>query len=84
LQFNTHLTYYSHNNQKDLKLNLDRALEGQLIRIGYLLKIITEPMENNKVLADRIGKRGNHLYSIRKSADFISEEKSAGVISVYE
>jgi hypothetical protein len=41
-------------------------------------------MENNKVLADRIGKRGNHLYSIRKSADFILEEKLAGVISVYE
>jgi hypothetical protein len=44
LQSNTHLTYYSHNNQKDLKLNLDRALGGQLIRIGYLLKIITEPI----------------------------------------
>jgi hypothetical protein len=26
LQSNTHLTYYSHNNQKDLKLNLDRTL----------------------------------------------------------
>jgi hypothetical protein len=42
LQSNTHLTYYSYNIQKDLKLNLDRALEGQLIRIGYLLKITTE------------------------------------------
>jgi hypothetical protein len=38
-------TYYSHNNQKDLKLNLDRILGGQLIRIGYLLKITTEPIE---------------------------------------
>jgi hypothetical protein len=44
LQSNTHLTYYSHNNQKDQKLNLDRTLGGQLIRIGYLLKIITEPI----------------------------------------
>jgi hypothetical protein len=42
LQSNTHLTYYSYNIQKDLKLNLDRDLEGQLIRIGYLLKITTE------------------------------------------
>jgi hypothetical protein len=30
LQSSTHLTYYSHNNQKDLKLNLDRALGGIL------------------------------------------------------
>jgi hypothetical protein len=44
LQSNTHLTYYSHNNQKDQKLNLDRALGGELIRIGYLLKITTEPI----------------------------------------
>jgi hypothetical protein len=42
LQSNTHLTYYSYNIQKYLKLNLDRALEGQLIIIGYLLKITTE------------------------------------------
>jgi hypothetical protein len=42
LQSNTHLTYYSHNNQKDQKLNLDRALGGELIRIGCLLKITTE------------------------------------------
>jgi hypothetical protein len=44
LQSNTHLTYYSYNNQKDLKLNVDRALGGQLIKIGYLLKITTEPI----------------------------------------
>jgi hypothetical protein len=43
LQFNIHLTYYSRNNQKDLKLDLDRTLGGQLIRFGYLLKITTEP-----------------------------------------
>jgi hypothetical protein len=49
LQSNIHLTYYSYNNQKDLKLNLDRALGGQLIRIGYLLKVTIEPMENNRV-----------------------------------
>jgi hypothetical protein len=48
------------------------------------LKITTEPIRNNRGLADRIGKEGSSLYSVRKSADFISEEKSAGVISVYE
>jgi hypothetical protein len=41
-------------------------------------------MENNRVLTDRIGKRGNHLHSIRKSADLCLEEKSAWVISIYE
>jgi hypothetical protein len=84
LQSNTHLTYYSHNNQKDLKLNLDRALGGQLIRIGYLLKITIEPIGNNRGLVDRIGKGGSHLHSIRKSADFCLEGKSAGAISVYD
>jgi hypothetical protein len=44
LQFNTHLIYYLHDNQKDLKLHLGRALRGHLIRIGYLLKITTEPI----------------------------------------
>jgi hypothetical protein len=28
LHSNIHLTYYSYNNKKDLKLNLDRALGG--------------------------------------------------------
>jgi hypothetical protein len=28
---------------------LGRALVGQLIKIGYLLKVTTEPIENNKV-----------------------------------
>jgi hypothetical protein len=84
LQSSTHLTCYSHNNQKDLKLNLNRALGGQLIKIGYWLKVITEPIGNNRGLADRIGKGGSYLHSIRKSADFCLEEKSAGVISVYE
>jgi hypothetical protein len=41
LQSNTHLTYHSYNIQKDQKLHLDRALGGQLIKIGYLLKITT-------------------------------------------
>jgi hypothetical protein len=49
LQFNTHLIYYSHNSQKDPKLNLDRALGGELIRIGYLLKITTEPIGTTRV-----------------------------------
>jgi hypothetical protein len=51
LQSNTHLTYYSPNNQKDKKLNLDRALRGHLIRIGYSLNIIAEPIENNRGLS---------------------------------
>jgi hypothetical protein len=84
LQSNTPLTYYSHNNQKDLKLNLDRGLGGQLIKIGYLLKTTTELIGNNRGLVDRIGKEGSSLYSFRKSVDFYSEEKSAGAIFVYE
>jgi hypothetical protein len=52
LQSNTHLTYYSPNNQKDLKLNLDRALGEQLIRIGCSLKITTELIGNNRGLFD--------------------------------
>jgi hypothetical protein len=52
---------------------LGRALVGQLIKIGYLLKVPTEPMENNRVLVDRIGKEGSSLYSFRKSADFCLE-----------
>jgi hypothetical protein len=84
LQSNTHLTYYSYNNQKDLKLNLDRALGGQLIKIGYLLKITTNPIINNRGSADRICKGGSYLHSFRKSADFGLEEKSAGAVSVYE
>jgi hypothetical protein len=52
LQSNTHLTYYSPNNQKDLKLNLDRALGEQLIRISYLLRVTTELIGNNEGLAD--------------------------------
>jgi hypothetical protein len=52
LQSSTHITHYSHTNQKGLKLNLDRALGGQLIRIGYLLRVTTEPIGNNRGLAD--------------------------------
>jgi hypothetical protein len=84
LQSNTYLTYYSYNNQKDLKLNLDRALSGQLIKIGYMLRITTESIGNNKGSADRIGKEGSYLHSFRKSADLCLEEKSAGAVSVYE
>jgi hypothetical protein len=53
LQSSTQITHYSHNNQKDLKLNLNRAVGEQLIRIGYSLKITTEPIGNNRGLADR-------------------------------
>jgi hypothetical protein len=84
LQSNTHLTYYLCNNQKDLKLNFDRAWGGQLTKIGYLLKITIEPIGNNRGSADRIGKEGGYLYSFRKYADFCLEEKSAGAVSVYE
>jgi hypothetical protein len=52
LQSSTYITHYSHN-QKDLKLNLNRAFGGQLIRIGYSLKITTELIGNNEGLADR-------------------------------
>jgi hypothetical protein len=82
LQSNTHLTYYSYNNQKDLKLNLDRALGGQLIKISYLLKITLEPIGNNRGSVNRIGKGGSYLYSFRKSADFGLEEKSAGAVCI--
>jgi hypothetical protein len=84
LQFNTHVTYYSHNNQKDLRLNLDRALGGQPIKMSYMLKTPTESIGKNRGLVDRIGKEGSSLYSFRKSADFCLEEKSARVVSVYE
>jgi hypothetical protein len=84
LQSNTHLIYYSYNNQKDLKLNLDRALGGQLIKMGYLLKTTTESIGNNRGSVDRIGKEVSYLYNFRKSADFCLEEKLVGAISVYE
>jgi hypothetical protein len=58
LQSNTHLIYYSYNNQKDLKLNLGRALGGQLIRIGYLLKITTEPIGTTGVQPIELAKEG--------------------------
>jgi hypothetical protein len=59
-------------------------LVGQLIKIGYLLKITTESIGNNRGLVDRIGKGENHLHSIRKSSEFCLEEKLAGTVSVYE
>jgi hypothetical protein len=58
LQSNTHLIYYSYNNQKHLKLNLDRALGGQLIRIGYLLKITTELIGTTGVQPIKLAKEG--------------------------
>jgi hypothetical protein len=63
---------------------LGRALVGQLIKIGYLLKITTKPIGNNRGSADRIGKGGSYLHSFRKSANFSLEEKSAGAVSVYD
>jgi hypothetical protein len=77
LQSNTHLTYHSYNNQKDLKLDLDRVLGGQLIKIGNLLKTTAELIGNSRGSADRIGKGGNYLLCLRKSADFRLKEKLA-------
>jgi hypothetical protein len=53
-------------------------------KIGYSLKITTEPIGNNRGSADRIGKEGSYLHSFMKSADFCLEEKSAGAVFVYE
>jgi hypothetical protein len=52
LQPSIHITHYSHINQKDLKLNLNRVLGGQLIRVDYLLRVTTELIGNNEGLAD--------------------------------
>jgi hypothetical protein len=84
LQSNTHLTYYSYNNQKDLELNLGRASGGQLIKMDYLLKTTAESIGNNRGSVDRIGKGGSCLLCLRKSADFRLKEKLAEVILVYE
>jgi hypothetical protein len=84
LQSNTYLTYYSYNIQQDLKLNLDWASGGQLIKIGYLLKITTEPIGNNRGLVDRISKEGSCLLCLRKSDDFRLKDKLAGAVSVYD
>jgi hypothetical protein len=56
---------------------LGRALDGQPIKMGYLLKTTTESIGNNKGLVYRIGKEESYLYSFRKSADFCLEEKLA-------
>jgi hypothetical protein len=56
---------------------LGRALGGQLIKIGYMLRITTESVGNNNGSVDRIGKEGSYLHSFRKSADFRLKEKSA-------
>jgi hypothetical protein len=42
---------------------LGRALVGQLIRIGYLLKVTIEPMENNRVQPIELVKEGA-LYTV--------------------
>jgi hypothetical protein len=52
LQSSTHITYYLHINQKDLKLNLDRAIGKQPFRISYLLRVTTELIGNDRDLAD--------------------------------
>jgi hypothetical protein len=42
---------------------LGRALVGQLIKIGYLLKVTIEPMENNRVQSIELVKKGA-LYTV--------------------
>jgi hypothetical protein len=42
---------------------LDRALGGQPIKMGYLLKTTIESIGNNRGLVDRIGKKGA-LYTV--------------------
>jgi hypothetical protein len=64
--FNILLTEQS----KRSETNLGRALGGQPIKMGYMLKITTESIGNNRGSVDRIGKEGNHLHSNRKSSDF--------------
>jgi hypothetical protein len=61
LHSNIHLTYYSYYNQKDLKLNLDRASGGQLFKMDYWLKTTAVLIGNNRGSVDRIGKGGNYL-----------------------
>jgi hypothetical protein len=63
---------------------LGRALVGQLIKKGYMFRIIIELIGNKRVLTNRIDKEGSYLYSFRKSADFCLEEKSAERVSVYK
>jgi hypothetical protein len=48
------------------------------------LKVIIEPINNNRVQLIGLVKKGALYTVFRKSADFYTEEKSAGVISVYE
>jgi predicted signal transduction protein with EAL and GGDEF domain len=52
--FNILLTKQS----KRSETNLGRALVGQLIKIGYLLKVTTELMENNTVQPIELAKEG--------------------------
>jgi hypothetical protein len=66
LQSNSHLTYYSYNNQKDLKLNLDRALGGQLIKISYFAEGYKRADWKQQGSADGIGKGGSCLLYLRK------------------
>jgi hypothetical protein len=77
LQSNIHLTYYSYNTPQDLKLNLDKASGGQLIKMDYLLKTTAVSIGNNRGSLDRFDKEGSSLYSFRRSVDFCLEEKSA-------
>jgi hypothetical protein len=63
---------------------LGRALVGQLIKIGYLLKTTAESIGNNRSSTDRIGKGGSYLLCLRKSADFRLKEELVETVSVYK
>jgi hypothetical protein len=43
---------------------LGRALVGQLIKIGYLLKVTTEPIENNRVQPIELAKEGAVYFAL--------------------
>jgi hypothetical protein len=52
LQSSTHIAYYSHNNQKDLKLNLNRVLGGTTNLDRLLVEDYNRADGNNMGLAD--------------------------------
>jgi hypothetical protein len=43
---------------------LGKALVGQLIKIGYLLKVTTEPIENNRVQLIELAKEGAVYFAL--------------------
>jgi hypothetical protein len=67
-----------------LKINFGRAFGGKLIKISYFTEGYKRADWKQQGSADRIGKGGSYLHSIRKFADFRLKEESAGAVSVYD